>query len=92
MTTDAEYVPPRPAESITATVARLDERTLNTARDVTDMKSVLTVQSGQLDLLVADLNTRKGAEAQTSKLGRTIVALFAIGGPLGAVWAYFHGR
>lgn len=78
--------------SLEVQVAELRVQSNNTATAVSKIELGMTSQDAKLDILVADLNARKGAEQQTSKLGRVIVAAFAIGGPLGAVWAYFHGK
>jgi hypothetical protein len=89
-TTQERYVPID--EPIEAKVARLDERTFNLGQSMAKVETETTSQSAKLDILIADLHARKGAEQQTTKFGRIVLGLFAIGGPLGAVWAYFHGK
>lgn len=79
-------------ESLSATVARLDERTFNLGQSVAKIEKGMGEQSAQLGLLVADLNNRAGAEKQTGRLGRWVLGIAAVGGPLGAVWAYFWGH
>lgn len=78
--------------SLEAQVAELRVQSNNTAVAVSDIQIDMKAQNAKLDILVGAHNQRIGAEAQTSKLGRVIIGVFAVGGPLGAVWAYFHGR
>lgn len=89
-TTQERYVPVD--EPIEAKVARLDERTFNLGQSMAKIETESVAQTASLAILVADLHSRKGAEQQTTKFGRIVLGLFAIGGPLGAVWAYFHGK
>lgn len=77
--------------TLAVTVEGIRVQSNNTAVAVSKIELGMASQDAKLDILVADLNKRNGAEQQTVKLGRVFLALFAIGGPLGAVWAYFHG-
>lgn len=79
MSTDTEvrYTPPQQAESITATVARLDERTFNLGQSMAKVETGMKDQDAKLDLLVADLNQRKGAGQQSKKTWATGAGLIA---------------
>lgn len=54
-------------EPIAAKVARLDERTFNLGQSMAKVETGMKEQDAKLDLLVADLNTRKGATQQTRR-------------------------
>ena len=71
-------------------VARLDERTQTLTRDVGEIKKGMVTQSSQLDLLVADLHTRKGAAKQRNLLGRAAFTVATGTGFLGWIWEHFH--
>lgn len=84
------YTPPKQSESITATVARLDERTFNLGQSMAKVEEGMKGQDAKLDMLVADLNNRKGAD-ETKRTMRTAVFSLVTGtGFIGWLWEHFH--
>lgn len=55
-------------------------------KDVVEIKQGMKSQDDKLDLLVADLNKRKGANTRT----KALLGLFASSGFLGLLWEVFR--
>lgn len=86
--TDERYTPVD--EPLAAKVARLDERTFNLGQSMAKIETETTSQSAKLDILIADLHTRKGAAKQRHTLGRAAFTVATGTGFLGWIWEHFH--
>lgn len=83
----ARYIPVD--EPIEAKVARLDERTFNLGQSMAKIETETTAQTAKLDLLIADLHTRKGAEQQTKRTWVSAAGLIAAAAGLTELIEFF---
>lgn len=77
-------------QSLEAQVAVLRVQGNNTAQAVSKIELGMKDQDAKLDLLVADMNKRAGAEATKKTLRGAVFTVVTGTGFLGWIWEHFH--
>lgn len=87
---DADVINVGAGQSLEAQVAVLRVQGNNTAQAVSKIELGMKDQDGKLDLLVADMNKRAGAEATKKTLRGAIFTLLTSTSIIGWAWEHFH--